>query len=95
MPTETKETGTATQAMRSSTVKERFSREQEYFARQLTDFIRRWKPDDGREAGHFESETYFLMQRAQALAQQPILEAYTALAATLPFPPLRIFPDAD
>jgi len=69
--------------------KERLAKEQEYFGRQLADFIRRWKPSgESRDAYHFESETYFLIQRAQQLAQEPIMSAYTDLCASLPLAPL-------
>jgi hypothetical protein len=78
-------------AMRLPTARERHEKEQAYFGRQLADFIRRWRPNDrSDEAHHFESETYFLIQRAQQLAQEPIMTAYTELAATIPMTPFLV-----
>ena len=74
-------------ALRLPSAQERHMKEQQYFAMSLEGFIREWAPEDERDRTRFQREVYFLMQRAQSLAQEPLLSAYAALAAAMPMPP--------
>lgn len=65
--------------------RDHYEREMFHLSAQMQDFIRRWKPTDSHEVEHFERETYFLFQRAQNLAQQPLIQQMSAAMATVPF----------
>lgn len=55
------------------------------FARQVEDFRRRWHPE-GEDFREFETELYYLLQKTQDMAREPLLRHMSAALALAPNP---------
>lgn len=84
----------ATTLASQPTAREIREREQHYFADALQSFIRRYGDElRGQDRADFEHETYYLIQRAQSLAQQPLLDQLTILMRAMPMPSFLVGAD--
>jgi hypothetical protein len=69
---------------------EKFRKEQQARISELRfeQFVRRWAPDDPREASEFHAQLYSLYIQVVHDAQEPLLKQVTAMMAAMPVIPI-------